>query len=65
MTGAVNKDEMKEMANKPNYMTVPAVIREPDKIEMSRQLDGVYRFDHAMRQWCLPPLNFYKNLFFY
>lgn len=42
------KDEMKEMATKPNYMTVPAAIRELDKIEMSRQLDGVYRFDHAI-----------------
>lgn len=42
------KDEMKEMANKPNYMTVPAAIRELDKIEMSRQLDGIYRFDHAI-----------------
>lgn len=42
------KDEMKEMTNKPNYMTVPAAIRELDKIEMSRQLDGVYRFDHAI-----------------
>lgn len=42
------KDEMKKMATKPNYMTVPAAIRELDKIEMSRQLDGVYRFDHAI-----------------
>jgi transposase len=42
------RDEMKEMPNKPNYMTVPAAIRELDKIEMSRQLDGIYRFDHAV-----------------
>ena len=42
------KDAVKEMAKKPNYMTVPAAIRELDKIEMSRQLDGVYRFDHAI-----------------
>ena len=42
------KDAMKEMANKPNYMTVPAAIRELDKIEMARQLDGVYRLDHAV-----------------
>ena len=42
------KDAMKEMAKKPNYMTVPAAIRELDKIEMSRQLDGIYRFDHAI-----------------
>ena len=42
------KDAMKEMAKKPNYMTVPAAIRELDKIEMARQLDGVYRLDHAV-----------------
>lgn len=42
------KDAMKEMAKKPNYMTVPAAIRELDKIEMVRQLDGVYRLDHAV-----------------
>ena len=29
-------------------MTVPAAIRELDKREMARQLDGVYRFDHAI-----------------
>ena len=39
---------MKEMAKKPNYMTVPAAIRELDKIEMARQLDGIYRLDHAV-----------------
>ena len=39
---------MKEMAKKPNYMSVPAAIRELDKIEMSRQLDGIYRMDHAV-----------------
>ena len=42
------KDAMKEMVKKPNYMSVPAAIRELDKIEMSRQLDGVYRLDHAV-----------------
>lgn len=42
------QDEMKTLAKKPNYMSVPAAIRELDKIEMSRQLDGVYRFDHAI-----------------
>lgn len=42
------KDEMKEMASKPNYMTIPAAIRELDKVEMSRQLDGIYRLDHAI-----------------
>ena len=38
----------KEMAKKQNYLTVPAAIRELDKIEMSRQLDGIYRLDHAV-----------------
>ena len=42
------KDAMKEMPKKQNYMTVPAAIRELDKIEMSRQLDGIYRLDHAV-----------------
>ena len=42
------QDEMKTLAKKPNYMSVPAAIRELDKIQMSRQLDGVYRFDHAI-----------------
>ncbi len=42
------KDAVKEMDSKPNYMTVPAAIRELDKIEMARQLDGVYRLDHAV-----------------
>lgn len=42
------REELKEMAKKPNYMTVPAAIRELEKIEMVRGLDGVYRFDHAI-----------------
>ena len=42
------KEEKKKLDRKPNYMTVPAAIRELDKIEMARQLDGVYRFDHAI-----------------
>ena len=42
------KDAMKEMAKKSNYMTVPAAIRELDKIEMARGLDGIYRLDHAV-----------------
>jgi hypothetical protein len=41
-------DEMTRLGREPNYMTVPAAIRELDKIEMSRQLDGVYRLDHAV-----------------
>lgn len=42
------QDEKKKLAKKPNYMSVPAAIRELDKIEMARQLDGVYRLDHAV-----------------
>ena len=38
----------KELAKKPNYLTVPAAIRELEKIEMTRQLDKVYRLDHAV-----------------
>ncbi len=29
-------------------MTVPAALRELDKIEMIRQMDGVYRLNHAV-----------------
>ena len=36
------------MPRTPNYLTVPAAIRELEKIEMARQLDGIYRFDHAI-----------------
>ena len=42
------KDAVKEMDKKPNYMNVPAALRELEKIEMVRQLDGVYRLDHAV-----------------
>jgi transposase len=33
---------------KRNYMTVPAAIRELEKIEMSRRADNVYVLDHAV-----------------
>ena len=42
------KNKAKEMTKKPNYLTVPAAIRELEKIEMTRQLDKVYRLDHAV-----------------
>ena len=42
------KDEMERMDKRPNYMTVPAALKELDKIEMVRQYDGVYRLDHAV-----------------
>ena len=29
-------------------MTVPAALKELDKIEIIRQADGVYRLDHAV-----------------
>jgi transposase len=42
------KDEMAESDKKRNYMTVPAALRELEKIEMVRLPDGVYRLDHAV-----------------
>ena len=46
------KEEVARIEKKQNYMTVPAAIRELEKIEMSRQLDGVYRLDHAVTATC-------------
>lgn len=42
------KDEMHKMDSRPNYMTVPAAIRELEKIEMVRLTDNKYRLDHAV-----------------
>lgn len=42
------KDRMKELKKKKNYMTVPAALKELNKIEMVRQADGVYYMDHAV-----------------
>ena len=42
------KDEVKKLDKKPNYMTVPAAIRELEKIELVRQTDGKYCMDHAV-----------------
>lgn len=42
------KKKADEIVKKPNYLTVPAAIRELEKIEMTRQLDKVYRLDHAV-----------------
>ena len=36
------------METRQNYMTVPAAIRELEKIEMTRRADGVYTLDHAV-----------------
>jgi transposase len=42
------KDEMINLDKRPNYMNVPAALKELEKIEMVRQLDNVYRLDHAI-----------------
>jgi hypothetical protein len=42
------KDEMVKNDRKLNFMTVPAALRELEKIEMVRLLDNVYRLDHAV-----------------
>lgn len=42
------KAAMDEIDERPNYMTVPAAIRELEKIEMVRQLGNRYRMDHAV-----------------
>lgn len=42
------KDELQKLDNRPNYMTVPAAIRELEKIEMVRLTDNKYRLDHAV-----------------
>lgn len=42
------KDEMLKLDSRPNYMTVPAAIKELEKIEMVRLTDNRYRLDHAV-----------------
>ena len=42
------KDKCEKMLKKPNYMTVPAALKELEKIVMIRHLDGFYRLDHAV-----------------
>lgn len=42
------KEEMEKLDKKPNYMTVPAAVREMEKIEMIKGYDGRYRLDHAV-----------------
>ena len=42
------REAVEEMDGKPNYMTVPAAIRELEKIEIVRGLDRIYRMDHAI-----------------
>ena len=43
LKSAVLKNERKA-----NYMTVPAAMRELEKIEMIKGGDGIYRLDHAV-----------------
>lgn len=45
---AALQEENEKLEKKQNYMTVPAAIRELEKIEMTRQTDNVYRLDHAV-----------------
>ena len=42
------KDQMRKSQKKDNFMTVPAALKELEKIEMIRQSDGNYRLDHAV-----------------
>lgn len=42
------KEELERIEEKPNYMTVPAALRELEKIEMIRGHDRIYRLDHAV-----------------
>ena len=39
---------MIRMETEQKYMTVPAAIRELEKIEMVRRNNGVYKLDHAV-----------------
>ena len=41
-------EQMKEEGRRMNYMTVPAAIRELEKIEMIRYANGEYRLDHTL-----------------
>lgn len=42
------KEEMLKLEKRPNYMTVPAALRELEKIEMVRLTDNLYHLDHAV-----------------
>ena len=41
------REEMRKLEKKPNYMTVPAALKELEKLEMIRMTDGRYRMDYA------------------
>lgn len=42
------KEEMSRMEKKQNYMTVPAAIKELEKIEMLKGADNEYNLDYAV-----------------
>ena len=42
------KDAMEESGTKANYMTVPAAIKELEKIQAIKLIDGIYKLDHAI-----------------
>lgn len=42
------KETMVRIEKSNNYLTVPAALRELEKIEMVRRTDGKYRLDHAV-----------------
>ena len=42
------RKELRKIDENPNYMTVPAALRELEKIEMIRGHDRIYRLDHAV-----------------
>ena len=42
------KEQMIRMESRQKYMTVPAAIRELEKIEMVRRGNGTYKLDHAV-----------------
>jgi transposase len=42
------KDELEKLEIKPNYMTVPAAVRELEKIEMLKGADNEYNLDYAV-----------------
>ena len=42
------RDEVERLGKDPNFMTVPAAIKELEKIEIILGLDLVYRLDHAV-----------------
>ena len=39
---------MRKLDKRPNFMTVPAALKELEKIEMIRLTDNKYRLDHAV-----------------